>query len=301
MLELDDPVCRHWPEFGAAGKEGIRVIDVLSHRSGLPAFASPVTVNDILDGPRLATLLAAQAPFEDPRASETYQPITFGSLCAEILRRIDGRTVGTFFAEEIAQPLELELWIGLPDELEPRVSTIELASDWAARQPTETELTADALLAHTRSNPPLDGTPLAWNMRQWHAAEIPGVNAIGSARSIARFYGCLACGGELDGVRILSDHTLRIARRAVVDRIDPLSRTPTAFGAGFGLQTDWRPFGPPGDAFGHSGLGGSIHGAWPSCRLGFSYAMNRLLAPPTVDARSTALLFALHKSLLEIA
>jgi len=228
---------------------------------------------------------------EDPRAATAYHAVTFGWLCGELVRRVDGRSVGRFFADEFATPLGLDLWIGLPSELEPRVSTVELAPDWApGRLRSREELTADplarAVANPTRYSPP-DEFP--WNEASWHSAEIPAANAIGTARSIARLY------GNLD--QILSPETLTLARRPLSTREDLLNHRWTSFGVGFQLQTDELALGPPTDAFGHCGAGGSKHGCWPKQRVGFSYAMNLLYADHTADSRGTALLDALNLAL----
>ena len=124
-LALDDPVARHWPEFAAAGKADVRVRDLVAHTARLPGLEQEVSVDEILDDRRMAALLAAQAQSDDPRAAGCYHPLTFGWLVGELVRRTDGRSVGRFFAEEVAQPLGLELWIGLPGEHASRVTTIE--------------------------------------------------------------------------------------------------------------------------------------------------------------------------------
>jgi CubicO group peptidase (beta-lactamase class C family) len=207
---------------------------------------------------------------------------------------VDGRSIGSFFADEFAKPLDLDVWIGLPSELEPRVSTVELAPDWGTGRATSPEDLAADPLARAVANParyrPPDEFP--WNEVSWHSAEVPAANAIGSARSIARLY------GNLD--QILGPETLSLGRRPLSTREDLLNRRWSSFGIGFQLQTGELALGPPLDAFGHCGAGGSKHGCWPRQRVGFSYAMNLLYADHTADNRGTALLGALY-SALELA
>lgn len=286
QLLLDVPVAKYWPEFAAAGKAGVRVHDVVTHSAGLPGLQVPVTWRDAIDGRRMAALLARQRRSDDPRAARTYHAVTFGWLCGELVRRIDGRTIGRFFAEEIARPLDLEIWIGLPEELESRVSTVEPAQSWTdGIAVSASDQTADALRLSV-SNPPRYGREsFPWNERAWHAAEVPSSNGIGTARSIARFYAGLE--------RLLSAETLRLGTTPLCARYDPLLGKPTSFGVGFELQTSTLPLGPPADAFGHGGAGGSKHGFWPRQRLGFSYTMN-LLCDEASDTRGAALLNALH-------
>jgi CubicO group peptidase (beta-lactamase class C family) len=299
-LDMQAPVSRYWPEFGANGKRGIRVLDVASHRARLPGIRAALEPDEILDGRRMAALLAAQPAETDPRAACAYHPLTYGWLCGELIRRVDGRSVGRFFAEEVADPLALDIWIGLPPDLEPRVSQLAYAPDWGSADGWDPEeIDRDELLGRVLNNPPLfPAGRIPWNAPAWHRSEIPGAGAIATARSIARLYGCLALGGELDGVRLLSAGTLERGRRALSRRWDPLARAHQAFAFGFEVQTTLSPLGPAPDAFGHRGAGGSVHCAWPSLGAGLSYAMNLMRDAPDVDPRGKALLDVAHACLL---
>ena len=287
LLELDAPVSRYWPEFG---KDDIRVRDVAAHTAGLPGIDEPLGLEDALEGARPVELLEAQQPSGDPRALLCYHALTFGWLCGEVVRRVDGRSVGRFFAEDVAGPLELEAWIGLPAEHERRVSTLELAPDWPQSPHLREETFAnDSLLRSTWGNPPLfsrAGFPC--NRPEFHRAEMPAVGGIGTARSIARLYASL---GE-----IVSPQALELGRTTLSQGWDTAHAGPVRFGVGFQLQTENMRFGPEPDAFGHDGAGGSVHGAWPRQRVGFSYAMN-LMRDDAEDRRSLALLEALYSSL----
>ena len=286
QLVLDSAVAEYWPEFAAAGKSGVRVRDLVTHRVGLPGLVVPVTWQQALDGRKMAALLARQPLSGDPRATRTYHAATFGWMCGELVRRIDGRSIGRFFAEEIARPLDLEIWIGLPEELEPRVSTVELGETWASGLGVLAgDQTGDPLQRAVHNPPRYDRDNFPWNERAWHAAEVPSSNAIGTAPSIARFYASLH--------KLLSAETLRLGATPLSTRYDPLLGKVTSFGVGFELQTDMLPLGPPADAFGHGGAGGSKHGIWPRQRVGFSYAMN-VLHDQSVDMRGKALLNALY-------
>ncbi len=298
LLDLEAPVARDWPEFAAHGKGSLTVAEVASHRCRLPAVRTPISRDDLLDPLRLATLLGDQGMETDPRAAFVYHPLTYGWLCGEIVRRVDGRSVGAFFAEEIARPLGLDLWIGIGPELEDRVARLEYAPDWGTTfSVSAAEAAADPLRAAIWANPP-GHTPEDnfWNLPAFHQAEIPAATAIGTARSIARLYGCLARGGELDGVRIVSEDTLVSGRRERSRGVDPFLGEPMAFGVGFQLQTEIMAFGPPPDAYGHRGAGGSVHGVWPTERIGVSYAMNQLRASQMVDPRADALLTSLYSA-----
>jgi CubicO group peptidase (beta-lactamase class C family) len=298
QLKLDDPVCLHWPEFAAEGKEAITVAEIVSHRGRLPGLRTPVNKQDILDPQKMAALLAGQAPESDPRAELIYHAITYGWLCGELVRRVDGRSIGRFFAEEVARPLELEVWIGLPAELEPRVAVLQYGRQWG-QSPTglPDPFPGDELWASIWLNPSLfsSAPTMLWNLPALHATEMPGANAIGTARSLARLYGALACGGEIDGVRIVSQEALALASTQLSGGKDSFTEELMAFGVGFMLQTADAPFGPAKVAFGHNGAGGSVHGAWPTERVGFSYAMNEMRDDPAGDERVSALLSALHE------
>jgi CubicO group peptidase (beta-lactamase class C family) len=289
-LQLDAPVARFWPEFAAAGKDGILVRHVVSHVAGLPLLPSAAGLEEVLDGERMAAALATQRPLWPAGERLAYHGITFGWLCGELVRRVDGRSAGRLFAEEIAAPLGLELWIGLPAELEPRVARLRRAPDFEVSYAGDEP---NPLLA-AEYGPLLSAFP--WNEPAVHRAEIPAANAIGTARSIARLYGCLARGGELDGVRLLSEATVRLGASELSRGPCAITQRPYAFGVGFELQTALETLGPPPEAFGHTGSGGSSHGAWPVERVGFSYAMNELRREEG-DDRARSLLVALHEAL----
>lgn len=298
LLKLDDPVCRHWPEFAAEGKEAMTVAEIVSHRGRLPGVRKPVDVQDILDPQRMAALLAGQAPESDPRAELIYHPLTYGWLCGELVRRVDGRSIGRFFAEEVAGPLGLELWIGLPAEQEARVAVLQYGPDWGQSPAARPDpFPGDELWASIWQNPRLlsPQPTMAWNTPALHATEMPGANAIGTARSIARLYGALARGGEIDGLRIISQETLTLASTQLSDGVESFTEELIAFGIGFTIQTQDAPLGPAKVAFGHNGAGGSSHAAWPQERVGFSYAMNEMRDNLDGDERVSTLLEALYE------
>lgn len=291
-LRLEDPVSRHWPEFG---KPDILVRHIVSHTARLPGIDTPVTVDDLVDDRRMAALLAAQAPSTDPRTELSYHALTYGWLCGELIRRVDGRSVGRFFAEEVAGPLGVEVWIGLPAAEEARVTTLELAPDWgqaAARPPDAFE--RDPLLRSVWGNPVVfDRRSFFWNERRIHAAEIPGASGIATMRGVARVYGCLAAGGA----PLLKEETIRLGMTPLSAGYDALNDVHWRFGVGFQLPSEsiyFGPSGPGGDGFGHGGAGGSHHGARPSLGIGYSYAMNQMRDAVRPDPRAQALLEALH-------
>lgn len=283
-LAEDCPVAHYWPEFAACGKEEVTVGNVLTHQAGLAAVTTDLELADLLNPVAVASKLAAQAPhWSDGRLA--YHGLTYGWLCDGLVRRVDGRSVGGYFADEIAKPLGLEAWIGLPPELEHRVSSLTMR-DYAADPP------ASAYGRRVFFNPPVFVDPLPWNRPEFHTAELAGVNGVASARSIARYYACLAHGGELDGVRLCSPAAVESAAAPRTRGVDPYALEEVAFGLGFELQNSEMSLGSPADAFGHTGAGGSSHGAWPSQGVGFSYCMNEM-RPEAPDRRARRVLAAL--------
>jgi CubicO group peptidase (beta-lactamase class C family) len=289
LLDVERPVADYWPEFAAAGKEAITVADLLTHRAGLASVATELTPDDLLEPVALAALLAAQAPVWEGEGRLAYHGLTFGWLCDALVRRIAGESIGRFFATEIAEPLGLEAWIGLPPEHELRVSELT-TRDFEIEPPTS------PYGRRVFFNPPVFAEPLLWNRPDIHGVECPGINGIATARSVARLYGCLAVGGTLD-VRLCSPEAIAHATAPRARGTDPYSGDPQAFGLGFQLQTEQLMFGPSPDAFGHTGAGGSVHGAWPGLRAGFSYCMNEM-RPEADDYRGRRLLGALFESVL---
>ncbi len=294
LIALDAPVARHWPAFG---KPEIRVRDILSHTARLPGVEESTSWADMLDPRVMAKKLERQRPFADPRCALTYHPLTYGWLCGELLRQVDGRNLGQFFAEEIAQPLSLDIWFGLPEALEWRVTTLEGDGVWGHLSPnlidpTPAQRTGDPVRAAIWYNPVVFGPDFAkWNARSLHAAEMPGAAAIGTPRSIARLYAEIAAGVG----RLMRPQTARLASQTLADGWDAMNDERRRFGPGFALQIEKMQFGPPMDAFGHGGAGGSVHGAWPTERIGFSYAMNRLIDGD--DPRAGRILKALYDAL----
>jgi CubicO group peptidase (beta-lactamase class C family) len=295
QLELDAPVARYWPEFAQHGKDTVRVRHVVSHRAGLPGVTAALTSRDWADHEKMEALLAAQPLACDPDAFNAYHALTIGWLCGALVRRIDGRPLGRFFEEEVARPLGLETWIGLPETQEHRVGRMRLGADIA---PLTEEQLANPMLRAIWGNPPLfPDDDMAWNTRAIHAAEIGGAGGIADARSMARYYACLAVGGTLDGVSILKPETIASSRRELSRFVDPYIGEAMAFGTVFALQTPQGRLGPVPDAFGHTGAGGSIHAAWPGQGLGVSYLMNEMRAD-TEDRRSRFIFQALLRCVI---
>ncbi len=294
-LELDAPVARYWPEFAQSGKGAIPVRWLLSHRAGLPALRAPLPAWTLYDWEAMCRALAAAEPCVPP-GQLVYHPVTFGWLAGELVRRCDGRSLGRFLREEIAEPLGADVHIGLGPAEQKRAADItalepppELVASFSGAPPGELPLVALAFV-----NPIGNGNH---NSPDHRRAEIPAINAHATAAGLARIYGALARGGELDGVRVLGADAIDRARSEQARAVDPLLAIPLRMGLGFWLSHAEAPgfaFGPNPGAFGHPGAGGSLGFADPDARVGFGYVTNRMGHSVAVDERPQALIDALY-------
>lgn len=291
-LALDQHVSAYWPAFGESGKDGILVRHLLSHQAGLPAVEPNPTQEEALDPVLMENRLAAQPAMWPPGQAISYHALTFGWLCDGLMRHVDGRSISQFFADEVARPLRLDAWIGLPAFADGRVATMNRAPDYQANYG---DVTADeeALLNRISGSLGLAAGRFIVNDLDFLRAEMPAANGVATARSMARLYGVLARGGEGDGVRLVSPEMLRLAWAPIGAGLNRLTRSPLAFSVGYEIQSELQWYGPSVQAFGHSGAGGSVHGAWPHLRTGFSYAMN-LMRRDDRDGRAQRILHALH-------
>ncbi|MCG8589149.1 MAG: beta-lactamase family protein [Proteobacteria bacterium] len=289
-LDLDAPVARVWPEFAQAGKEGVLVRHVLAHTSGVAGWDQKLTVPDIFDWDRMVALLAAQAPWWEPGTQSGYHAFTHGFLLGEIVRRVSGRTLGTLFREEIATPLGADFHIGLAQEHEGRVGEMIPAAPLGAGP-----LEPGSVAARVLSNPHLTGD--AANQREWRAAELPASGGQGNARSVTRVASMLACGGMLDGVRILRAETVEKILEEQSYSTDLVLGRPARWGLGFALTSKELPLGPNPRAFGWGGWGGSLVLVDLDARVAFSYVMNRMGNTTVGDNRGLSLALAMLASL----
>ena len=293
-LDLDAPVAEVWPEFGGAGKAAVTTRHLLSHQAGLPVFDRPITFQDCHDHDLVAARLAAQTPRWEPGTAHGYHPLTFGWLVGEVVRRVAGRSVGRMLAEDVAGPLGLDLWIGLPPEREPTVARLAAGRfDLSGFEPGDPALAFAAAIMDIESltfqafaNPPGQLDVESFNAPELHQAEWPAANGIATARALARLYGELA----LD--RVLSAATLDEASRAQVSGPDRVLAIDTAFGLGFSLSSAMSAHVP--GSFGHEGAGGSVAFADRGHGLGFAYVMNQLTASLGADRRSRRLVEAVY-------
>ncbi len=288
QLDYAATVASVWPEFAAAGKGALTIAQLLSHQGGISGLITPTALRDYASWEEICRRLAAQAPLFEPGRSG-YHAMTHGFLAGELVRRASGRTLGRFFAEEVAQPLGADAWIGLPESEDARAAEIAAPPAGPKLPPPEHPAARAALM-----NPPLE--PEVPNQRWWRAAEIPAANGQASALALARIYAALARGGELAGRRLLSARTLAEATRERVRGVDLVLQIPMRWGAGF-ILNDGVIYGPNANSFGHSGWGGSFACADPEAKLGIGYAMNQMYANLQGDPRSLRLLAAVYASL----
>lgn len=295
-LDLDAPVARYWPEFGRHGKESIPVRWLLCHRAGVPGVSRSLPPAARYDWDAMAGALADEKPWWEPGTRHGYHALTFGYLVGEVVRRVDGRTLGRYFREELAEPLGLDFMIGFGPEHDARCAEMIPAPPSPEGAPSPMAALRDdpnSLAARVFGRQPPGAASV--NTRAWRAAEIPAANGHGTARALARVYGALARGGDLDGVHVLGPAGIEgaIAEQAFgIDAV--LAPLRTRFGLGFFLTHPMIPFGPNPRAFGHPGAGGSIGFADPDAKLGFGYVMNQMQMGLTGGAHGFALIDALY-------
>ena len=293
QLDLDAPLARYWPEFGEHGKRELLVRHVVSHMSGQPSFRATVTPAALADDVFVESVVASDEPWWPPNTRIAYQSLSYGALCGGLVRRIAGESVGSFVQREIAAPLGLDLWIGLPEDRETDVAPLR-------HIPLEEQsvATADPASIAQAQNPGVLHTPDVehWNTRAYHAAEIPGAGGVTNATSLARLYACLANGGVLDGHRLLRPETVELGRTTISEGREAFNGDPMRFGVGFMLAMSTARVYDRSE-FGHSGYGGQEAGAWPGRHASFAYLTTALRAGDVGDKRVALVLAGLDESL----
>ena len=276
--------------------------DLLGHRSGLAAVKALLPPEALYEWDAMVDALAAEEPWWVPGTAHGYHALTFGWLVGEVVRRVSGKSLGTYFRESIAGPLGMDFHIGLPDTEHHRVaemSPIPLPDPGAESMQLGLLMMMDpeGLAARAFMNPPSVGRGV--NIPEWRRAEIPGANGHGDARALARVYGALARGGAVDGVHVLSAESIARCHAELSQGPDLVLQLSTRFGHGFMLSQD-RPdarLGAGPRSFGHPGAGGSIGFADPDARIGFGYVMNRMGPHILLDPRAIALIDAVYAAL----
>lgn len=302
LIDVEAPVARYWPEFAQAGKDAVTVAHVLSHASGVSGWEQPVEVDDLYDWDRSTAMLAAQAPWWEPGSAPGYHLLDQGHLVGEIVRRVTGESIGTWFAREIAGPLGADFHIGLAPEHDHRVSPISPPRPLPVDPDT---IDPDSISVRTFTGPFVRAREA--NSERWRRAEIPAANGHGNARSVARIQSVLSHGGEVDGIRLLSPETIESILEPRVSGTDVVLGISSTFGLGWALpDPQVMPSVAPGHRCYWGGLGGSVVVNDLERNLTFAYAMNRMILEPVPgtettrpcgDSRSDALLAALDRAL----
>ncbi len=296
QVDLDARVARYWPEFAAAGKGDITVRMLLCHRAGLPAVRRPLPALAMYDWERMTFALAQEEPWWEPGQQHGYHVNTFGFLVGEIVRRVSGESVGTFFRGAVADPLAADFHFGMGPEHDGRIADYLFADTPPQIVDAQDDAERRFLLGCVYMNPPgLSGLGTV-NTRAWRAAEMPSTNGHATARGVARIYSALACGGAVDGVRLLHAETLEQAIAEASCGLDVVLHRPSRFGLGFQLTQPASPLGPNPHSFGHFGAGGALGFADPDARLAFAYTMNQA-GPRFQNPRTRALIAAAYAAL----
>jgi CubicO group peptidase (beta-lactamase class C family) len=291
-LDLHAPVARYWPEFKEGGKESVEVRHLLSHNAGLSGWQEPIAATDLYDWEKCTSLLAAQEPWWEPGTASGYHAITQGYLIGEVVRRIaGGTTIGRFFADEIAGPLGADFHIGTPAEHDARVAPVIAPPPLAA----VADVDPTSVLFRTLTNPLLDANQ-SFEV-DWRRAEIPAAGGHGNARSVARVQSVLACGGEIDGVRILSESGCGVVLDEQSHNPDLVLQLPIRFGMGYGLTSDAMPLGPNPRTCFWGGWGGSLVLIDMDARMCIAYVMNRMGEGTVGDFRGAGIALAAYAGL----
>jgi CubicO group peptidase (beta-lactamase class C family) len=286
LLDFSAPVAKYWPEFAANGKAGVTVAHLMSHSAGLSGWKEPISKQDLYDWEKVTALLAAQAPYWEPGTAAGYHALTQGYLVGEVVRRITGKSLGTVFRQEIAEPLGAEFWIGLPASEDHRVAELI--------PPPPGEAIGDGgesneLTHNMATNPDIDVAET--KTRAWRGAEIPAAGGTGNARSVAEIHTILANSGVAKGKRFLSEAGCRKALELQIEGTDKVMGIPARFGLGFGLAGGAVPLPNPNTIY-WGGYGGSIIIIDMDAHTTLSYVMNVMHGTTTGDMRGFGLAMA---------
>jgi CubicO group peptidase (beta-lactamase class C family) len=292
-LDVDAPVARYWPEFAAAGKQDVLVRHLMSHTSGVSGLDQPAVVDDLYDWDKAAARFAAQAPWWEPGSASGYHALNFGHLIGEVVRRITGKSLKQFVADEIAGPLGADFQIGAAESDWDRIADVvpppPLPIDLAALDP-------DSPMVRTFTGPFPDANDA--NTPEWRNADIGAANGHGNARSVARILSAISRGGEVDGVRLLHPETIELIFREQANGVDLVLGVPLRFGIGYGLpQLDTLPYVPDEKICFWGGWGGSMIIMDVGRRMTISYMMNRMGAGIIGSDRSERYLRAIYAAL----
>lgn len=289
-IDFYEPVKTYWPEFAQNGKEAVQVRHFMSHSAGLSGMDEPFSGAALYDWDAVVEALARQAPWWEPGTQSGYHAFTQGHLIGEVVRRVSGRSIGTFFREEFAEPLSADFHIGVDEAHFPRIADMippEAGPD--------TQVPDEGIAARTFANPAADA--LESRTSGWRRAEIPAANGHGNARSVVRVQSVLANRGEAFGKRLMSEEGCRAIFDEQTNGMDLVLGIPVRFGMGYGLNSEAMPISPNPNTCYWGGWGGSIAVVDQDARMCVSYVMNRMEATLTGDMRGMSIVQAVYESL----
>ena len=310
VISYDAKVADYWPEFAQAGKESVTVRQLLSHQAGLPVISPPLTFDDLANPTQMSAKLAAQRPAWAPGTRHGYHAITIGWYEGELIRRTDpaARSLGQFFADELAKPLGLDFYIGLPATVDRSrlayihgISLPKMVLHLNTMPPrfALSLLNPRSLSARSFAVPGLGSNAEEVNREAAQAVEMPGFNGTGNARAVAKLYGSVAIGGSELGMTAATLDALIMPATPPTDGLrDKITHTDTVFSLGFVKPFPKWVFGSSEKAFGTAGAGGSFGFADPDTGIGFAYVMNKMGYHPWSDPRELALRNALFHDIL---
>ncbi len=305
-IDVDAPVARYWPEFGAGGKDGVLIRHLLSHTAGVSGWNERLAPTDLYDWERCTSLLAAQEPWWEPGSRSGYHAITQGYLVGEVVRRVTGRTVGTFFRQEIAEPTGADFFIGLPASEDGRVAPVlppassgdgpTTLADQLGEEPGPKKPFAERSVAfRTSANPALDAKQ-SFDL-DWRRAEIPAAGGQGNARGVCLAQHPVACGGSVNGVTLLSPEIAERIFDVQAAGRDLVLGIGVTFGVGYGLNSRRAPISPNDRVCYWGGWGGSLVVNDLDAGFTFAYVMNRMGEGTVGDDRAHRMLRAVYRSL----
>ena len=290
-IDLDAPVDRYWPEFGAGGKhDRVLVSHLMGHTAGLPGWTEPMTTDDLYDWEKATSLLAAQEPWWEPGTASGYHAITQGYLVGEVVRRVTGQSLGTFFRDRVSAPLGADFHIGLDPAEFGRVANV------IPPPPFDPNMEISEMAMRTLTNPMMSAQA-SWT-DAWRQAEIPAANGHGNARSVATIQAVIANGGELGGVRFLSEAGCERILTEQAYGTDLVLGVPIRFGTGYGLPSPEMPISSDARACFWGGWGGSVIVVNMDAHMTVAYMMNRMGDGLVGDDRGIGLVLAAHLALL---
>ena len=293
LIDLESPVYKYCDIFAQNDKENVLISHLLSHSAGLPGFDSPITEDQLFDWDYTCNRLASQATWWEPGSVSGYHPMTQGWLLGEVVRRVDGRTLGNFFREEVAEKIGADFHIGLSEKHFDRVALLDTS---AVDGPVVlTDETPHHFVERVEQHGRL-GAKIA-NSDRWRKSEFPAANGHGNARSVAFIHNLIACNGASDEFELLSPDTVKRIFEIQTDDTDLILGVPIRHGMGFGLRSDLMPISPNENACFWGGWGGSLAVIDVDARMSFAYVMNRMAPSLQHDMRAGRTLMATHAAL----